>query len=49
MKVPEALLDAARDDAAEAIDMVKLFSHSSSRPSPRSPGPGMWLHGATAR
>ena len=40
MRVSDALLDAARDDEARAIDMVNIWSHSTMSPKPSSPGPG---------
>ena len=40
MRVSDALLGAARDDEAHAIDMVNIWSHSTMSPKPSSPGPG---------
>jgi pimeloyl-ACP methyl ester carboxylesterase len=48
MKVSPALLAAAREEPARAIAMVNAFSHSSFANKPSYPGPGMWLHGASA-
>jgi pimeloyl-ACP methyl ester carboxylesterase len=45
MKVSDALLNTARDDPIEAIDMVNVFSHSGIAAKPSYPGPGAWLHG----
>jgi len=40
MKVSEALLAAARDDEARALDMINLWSHSRLDHRPGTPGPG---------
>ena len=48
MKVSPALLAAAREEPARAISMVNAFSHSGLAAKPSYPGPGMWLHGASA-
>ena len=48
MKVSPALLTAAREEPARAIAMVNAFSHSSLASKPSFPGPGTWLHGASA-
>jgi pimeloyl-ACP methyl ester carboxylesterase len=48
MKVSPALLAAAREEPARAIAMVNAFSHSGIAPKPSYPGPGAWLHGASA-
>jgi pimeloyl-ACP methyl ester carboxylesterase len=49
MAVSDALLDAARDHEAVAIDMVNQWSHSGIAAKPSSPAPGFWLHGANQR
>jgi pimeloyl-ACP methyl ester carboxylesterase len=46
MKVSQALLDAARDDAHAAIDSVLTYSHATFAAKPSYPGPGAWLHGS---
>jgi pimeloyl-ACP methyl ester carboxylesterase len=46
MKVSAALLDTARAQPLQAIDMVNRFSIGSWAAKPSFPGPGMWLHGA---
>jgi pimeloyl-ACP methyl ester carboxylesterase len=49
MTVSDALLDAARDREAQAIDMVNQWSHSTIAAKPSSPAPGFWLHGMNQR
>lgn len=49
MKVSDALLDAALNNTASAIDMVNTWSHSSLANKPSSPGPGFWMHGGSQR
>ena len=46
MKVSPALLNTARNDPLQAIDMVNAFSIGSLAAKPSFPGPGMWLHGS---
>jgi pimeloyl-ACP methyl ester carboxylesterase len=46
MKVSAALLDTAREQPLQAVDMVNVFSHSTLAAKPSYPGPGAWLHGA---
>jgi pimeloyl-ACP methyl ester carboxylesterase len=48
MKVSDALLAAARDDEARAIDMVNIWSHSSIH-QPSAPAPGFSLMGGARR
>ncbi|GAB2886754.1 alpha/beta hydrolase [Paraburkholderia jirisanensis] len=49
MAVSDALLDAARDREAQAIDMVNQWSHSTIAAKPSCPAPGFWLHGMNQR
>jgi pimeloyl-ACP methyl ester carboxylesterase len=49
MTVSDALLDAARDREAQAIDMVNQWSHSTIAAKPSCPAPGFWLHGMNQR
>ncbi|MBR7559479.1 hypothetical protein KC218_23305, partial [Mycobacterium tuberculosis] len=49
MKVSDALLDAALNNTAGAIEMVNTWSHSSLANKPSSPGPGFWMHGGSQR
>ncbi|HVE06196.1 MAG TPA: alpha/beta hydrolase [Paraburkholderia sp.] len=49
MTVSDALLDAARDHEAQAIDMVNQWSHSTLAAKPSCPAPGFWLHGMNRR
>jgi len=46
MKVSQALLDSARDDARAAIESVLAYSHATLAAKPSYPGPGAWLHGS---
>ena len=46
MKVSDALMQTSQHDPLKAIDMVNVFSHSSTAPKPSYPGPGTWLHGS---
>ena len=46
MKVSEALLNTAKEQPLQAINMVNTFSISTMASKPSFPGPGMWLHGA---
>ncbi len=49
MTVSDALLDAALNREAEAIDLVNRWSHSTIAAKPSCPGPGFWLHGMNQR
>ena len=49
MKVSQALLGAARDNEALAIDMVNIWSHSSMAQKPGFPGPGFSTMGGSRR
>ena len=49
MKVSEALLEAAKNDEAAAIDMVNIWSHSSIAQKPSFPGPGFYAMGGARR
>ncbi len=49
MKVSQALLDTARDNEPQAIDMVNIWSHSSIAQKPSFPGPGFYAMGASQR
>ena len=49
MKVSQGLLDAARDNEQQAIDMVNIWSHSSIAQKPGFPGPGSWAMGGSQR
>jgi len=46
MKVSDALMGTAREAPLQAIEMVNVFSLSSTAAKPSYPGPGMWLHGS---
>jgi pimeloyl-ACP methyl ester carboxylesterase len=46
MKVSEALLNTAKEQPLQAINLVNTFSISTMAGKPSFPGPGMWLHGA---
>ncbi len=47
MKVSDALLNTAREQPQQAIEMVTAFSHSLASAKPSYPGPGSWLRGAS--
>lgn len=49
MKVAPALLQAARHNEAQAIDMVTIWSHSSIAQKPSFPGPGCYTTGGSQR
>jgi pimeloyl-ACP methyl ester carboxylesterase len=49
MKVSDALLAAARNDEAAAIDMVNVWSHSGIAQKPSFPGPGFSVMGGARR
>jgi len=49
MQVSPALLEAAQNREAEAIDMINVWSHSTIAAKPSSPGPGFWIHGSNQR
>lgn len=49
MQVSDALLDAALNREADAIDMINLWSHSTIAAKPSFPGPGFWMHGSSQR
>jgi len=49
MKVSDALLDAAKNDEQQAIDMVNIWSHSSIAQKPSCPGPGFYAMGGALR
>jgi pimeloyl-ACP methyl ester carboxylesterase len=46
MKVSDALMSTARETPLKAIDMVNVFSLSTTAAKPSYPGPGAWLHGS---
>jgi pimeloyl-ACP methyl ester carboxylesterase len=47
MKVSPALLDAALNDPAKAIQMVNVFSRSTLAAPPSALGPGTWVYGSS--
>jgi pimeloyl-ACP methyl ester carboxylesterase len=47
MKVSEAMLNTAREQPEAAMAMVNAFSHATLAAKPSSPGPGVWLQGAS--
>jgi pimeloyl-ACP methyl ester carboxylesterase len=49
MRVSDQLLDAARDEEQDAIDMVTIWSHSSIAQKPSCPGPGFSVIGGSRR
>jgi pimeloyl-ACP methyl ester carboxylesterase len=49
MKVSDALLDAAKNNEQQAIDMVNIWSHSSIAQKPSCPGPGFYAMGGALR
>jgi len=49
MKVSDALLGAALENEASAIDMVNIWSHSTIAAKPSSPGPGFYITGVSKR
>jgi pimeloyl-ACP methyl ester carboxylesterase len=49
MKVSDALLETARTNEQQAIDMVSIWSHSSLAPKPAAPAPGFWVMGGLRR
>lgn len=49
MKVSDALLDASRNDVESAIDMVNIWSHSTTAHKPSCPGPGFYVMGGSKR
>ena len=49
MKVSDALLDAALNNEAAAIDMVNIWSHSGYAQKPSCPGPGFSVMGMSKR
>ncbi len=49
MQVAPALLEAALQREAEAIDMINTWSHATIAAKPSFPGPGFWMHGANQR
>jgi pimeloyl-ACP methyl ester carboxylesterase len=49
MKVSDALLDAALNNEAAAIDMVNIWSHSTIAQKPSAPGPGFYVMGGSRR
>jgi pimeloyl-ACP methyl ester carboxylesterase len=49
MKVSDLLLDAARDEQQQAIDMVNIWSHTPIAHKPSCPGPGFYLMGGNRR
>jgi pimeloyl-ACP methyl ester carboxylesterase len=49
MAVSDALLDAALNREAEAIELVNRWSHSTIAAKPSCPAPGFWLHGVNER
>jgi pimeloyl-ACP methyl ester carboxylesterase len=49
MKVADALLETARTNEQQAIDMVNIWSHSSIAQKPSCPGPGSWVMGGARR
>jgi pimeloyl-ACP methyl ester carboxylesterase len=49
MKVADALLDTARTNEQQAIDMVNIWSHSSIAQKPSCPAPGFWVMGGARR
>lgn len=49
MRVSEALLEAARSDGHEAIDMLTLWGHSKSAQLGGNPNPGIWMLGSAQR
>jgi pimeloyl-ACP methyl ester carboxylesterase len=49
MQVAPALLEAALEREAEAIDMINTWSHATIAAKPSFPGPGFWMHGANQR
>ncbi|MFT5173404.1 MAG: pimeloyl-ACP methyl ester carboxylesterase [Gammaproteobacteria bacterium] len=48
MPVSDALLDAARDDLAAAINMITLWGHSFSAQLGGNQAPGMWMMGSAS-
>lgn len=49
MTVSDILLDAAKNDAQSAIDMVNIWSHTSVAQKPSSPGPGFYVMSGNQR
>lgn len=49
MKVADALLETAKNNEPDAIDMVNIWSHSSIAQKPSFPGPGFYTMGGARR
>jgi len=49
MSVNDALLEAARDNAHAAVDMITLWGHAPRAQLGGNPAPGMWMLGTAAR
>jgi pimeloyl-ACP methyl ester carboxylesterase len=49
MKVSDELLDATKNNEAQAQDMVNIWSHLAYAHYPNNPGPGFWLIGENLR